>query len=293
MDILKKFIHIGKNISSIIGIGLGESKNINKNIREAVIQFLKSNNNAIILYGSQKIITDFSKERHISPYNSKITYKQSNDPELEIINDLKSKKINAAIRGTLKSNIFIKYIKEQFKIQETNRLALLESVRKEQFFFGPVGIDECNNSNAKIKFIESTLAYFNALNIIPRISILSGGRLSDIGRDNLVDLSIKEAKKVIDYFNQAHVNLNINHDEILIENAISSKSNLIIAPNGISGNLIYRTLVHLGGGKAYGAIYMDLNKVIIDTSRVGDVSEYLGALIMAKSLTKSRLNLRP
>ncbi|MFX0011769.1 MAG: methanogenesis marker protein Mmp4/MtxX [Candidatus Hermodarchaeota archaeon] len=287
MDILKRFNHIGKNINSIIGIGLGESKNINKNVREALIQFLNSNSNGLSLYGSQKTITDFSTERHILPYKSKITYKQSNNPELEIITDLKSKKINAAIRGTLKSNTFIKYIKEQFKIQETNRLALLESVRKEQFFFGPVGIDECNNSNAKIKFIESTLTYFDVLNIIPRISILSGGRLSDIGRDRLVDISIEEANKVIDYFKKAHPNLNIKHDEILIENAVSSNSNLIIAPNGISGNLIYRTLVHIGGGKAYGAIYLDLNKVIIDTSRVGDASEYLGALIMAKSLTKS------
>jgi putative methanogen marker protein 4 len=287
MDILKKFIHIGKSVNSIIGIGLGESKNINKNVREAVIQFINSNSNALILYGSQKTITDFSKERHILPYNSKITYKQSNDPELEIITDLKSKKINAAIRGTLKSNTFIKYVKEQFKIEETNRLALLESIRKEQFFYGPVGIDECNNSSTKIKFIESSLKYFDVLNIIPRISILSGGRLSDIGRDYLVDVSIEEANKVIDYFKKVYPNLNINHAEILIENAVSSKSNLIIAPNGISGNLIYRTLVHLGGGKAYGAIYMDINKVIIDTSRVGDTSEYLGALIMAKSLTKS------
>ena len=102
-----------------------------------------------------------------------------------------------------------------------------------------------------------------------------------------MDISIEEANKVIDYFKKTHPNLNINHDEILIENAVSNKSNLIIAPNGISGNLIYRTLVHLGGGKAYGAIYMDLNKVMIDTSRVGDASEYLGALIMAKALTKS------
>ncbi|MFX1345221.1 MAG: phosphotransacetylase, partial [Promethearchaeota archaeon] len=61
--------------------------------------------------------------------------------------------------------------------------------------------------------------------------------------------------------------------------------NIIIAPDGISGNLIYRTLVHLGGGKAYGAIYMNLEKVIIDTSRVGELSEIQGALLLALSLS--------
>ena len=79
--------------------------------------------------------------------------------------------------------------------------------------------------------------------------------------------------------------MEINHDEILIEKAIDDKSNLIIAPNGISGNLIYRTLVHLGGGKAYGAIYMDIGHIIIDTSRVGVFSEIYGGFILALALT--------
>ncbi len=67
----------------------------------------------------------------------------------------------------------------------------------------------------------------------------------------------------------------------MIEKAIENKSNLILAPNGISGNLIYRTLVHLGGGKAYGAIYMGIDYNIIDTSRVGDFSEIYGGFILA------------
>ena len=78
--------------------------------------------------------------------------------------------------------------------------------------------------------------------------------------------------------------LSIKHHEILIEDAVRNKSNLILAPEGISGNLIYRTLVHLGGGKAYGAIYMGLKKAIIDTSRVGDISEIHGAFLLALAL---------
>jgi len=93
------------------------------------------------------------------------------------------------------------------------------------------------------------------------------------------------AEEVVAYLRKENPNMSITHDEILIENAISNKSNLIIAPDGISGNLIYRTLVHLGGGKAYGAIYMDIDHVIIDTSRVGNLSEIVGALLLALALT--------
>jgi predicted methyltransferase MtxX (methanogen marker protein 4) len=174
-------------------------------------------------------------------------------------------------------------VKKHLKINEINRLTLLETCDGYQFFYGPVGIDECNNFEKKISFIKSAILILNSLQIRPRISILSGGRRSDVGRDPQVDQTIKVAEEVVRHF-QDDKSLSISHDEILIESAIEKKSNLIIAPEGISGNLIYRTLVHLGNGKAYGAIYMDINKVIIDTSRVGKLSEITGALKLALSL---------
>ena len=133
--------------------------------------------------------------------------------------------------------------------------------------------------------IEKALKEFRALNITPKISVLSGGRNSDIGRDALVDLTIKMAIDLVEYFQDNYPNIMINHDEILIENAVTDNCNLILAPNGISGNLIYRTLVHLGEGKAYGAIYMDMGHIIIDTSSVGEISEIYGALILSLALT--------
>ncbi|MFW9938139.1 MAG: phosphate acyltransferase, partial [Candidatus Thorarchaeota archaeon] len=159
-----------------------------------------------------------------------------------------------------------------------------ETVKGYQFFFGPVGIDECTDIEKKIIFIEKALKQFKNLKLTPKISILSGGRLGDIGRNNHVDNTINIAKEIVDFFKDKYKNLEINHNEILIENAIRNNANLIIAPDGISGNLIYRTLVHLGGGKAYGAIYMGLDHVIIDTSRVGSQSEIYGALIIAQAL---------
>ncbi|MHA1763041.1 MAG: methanogenesis marker protein Mmp4/MtxX, partial [Promethearchaeota archaeon] len=167
---------------------------------------------------------------------------------------------------------------------QIKRLALLETHKGYQFFYGPVGIDECHDFDSKIQFIEAALDLMRKLNIVPKISILSGGREDDIGRIETVDKSICEALKIMDYFRERMPTLSLTHDHILIENAIKNKANLIIAPEGISGNLIYRTLVHLGGGKAHGAIYMELNKQIIDTSRVGHASEIEGALLMASAL---------
>jgi predicted methyltransferase MtxX (methanogen marker protein 4) len=161
----------------------------------------------------------------------------------------------------------------------------METFNGYQFFYGPVGIDECNNFENKIIFLELAIKEMQKLEITPKISILSGGRISDKGRDTNVDQSMQDATRIVELVNNKYPYLQISHDEILIEKAIENKSNLIIAPDGISGNLIYRTLVHLGGGKAYGAIYMGVQKCIIDTSRVGELSEIYGALILALALS--------
>ncbi|MFW9948888.1 MAG: hypothetical protein ACFFKA_02025, partial [Candidatus Thorarchaeota archaeon] len=182
MNILQKFIQKGKNSDITIGIGLSELPKLNRNIGEALIQFFQSYKNTIILYGSKQFENSFPKNNILTKRKSNLVFKASNEPEVKILEDLESNNINAAIRGSLSSSLFIKYIKKHFNVLETSRLALLETYAKDQFFFGPVGIDECNTSQKKILFIESALSQFTNLRIPPRISILSGGRISDIGR---------------------------------------------------------------------------------------------------------------
>ncbi|MFX1498603.1 MAG: methanogenesis marker protein Mmp4/MtxX [Promethearchaeota archaeon] len=264
-----------------LGIGLGNDLLHNLKILSAIEDFSIKNQCTIYLFGTKSAISYLLKEKSIS--TSVCKFIESIEPEKIIIEYLKKNYINAVIRGNLSSNNFLKNVKSQLHIGEINRLALLETFDQKQFFFGPVGIDECNDFQSKRHFIENAITYFKSLNIEPRISVLSGGRLNDVGRDDYVDKTIETAEKIVQYFKKKYSHLVIEHNQILIELAIKNQSNLIIAPDGISGNLIYRTLVHLGGGNAYGAIYMGLDYIIVDTSRVGKLSEIIGALNMAFS----------
>ena len=236
-------------------------------------------------FGNKSSINQISKNTLYKKNSKGIFLIDSNEPESVILNYLGKELISCVVRGSLDSSKFLQSLKTTLNVSEIARLALLETYKDQQFFFGPVGIDECNNIKSKKIFLEKAIKMLEALNLKPKISILSGGRVGDIGRNLDVDKTINEAKELVDYFKLEHPKLEINHTEILIEKAINNKSNLIIAPNGISGNLIYRTLVHLGGGKAYGAIYMDIGHIIIDTSRVGDFSEIYGGFILALALT--------
>jgi putative methanogen marker protein 4 len=285
MTILDAFRKKSEGKISKIGIGLGDSAVNNSKILNAILEILKLNKSSFFLFGNKKQIEEIAKSQMYKENERYVVLIDSEDPTSEILHYLNKNLIASVVRGSLSSSKFLKNLEVFLNISDINRLALLETSSGHQFFFGPVGIDECNNLKSKEQFIEKALKILSTLYIEPKISVLSGGRLGDIGRNVEIDKSIKEAKELVDYFKLVKPDLEIEHSEILIETAIENKSNLILAPNGIAGNLIYRTLVHLGGGKAYGAIYMGIDYKIIDTSRVGDFTEIYGALILALALS--------
>ncbi|MHA1147684.1 MAG: methanogenesis marker protein Mmp4/MtxX [Promethearchaeota archaeon] len=281
MSIFDTFRTLATKKKAIIGIGHGNDKINNEKIINVCLNFVKEFNiNIKIFSKSSQIVKSNDHFKKVSK-NKSVELVESEAPEVDIIKELKMGNINAVVRGSMSSTKFLNSIKNQFKIEKVTRLALLETIDNFQFFYGPVGIDECNSFDEKKKFIERAIEEFNKLSIEPKISILSGGRRGDLGRNSKVDKTIEIAEKIVNQFS----GLQISHDEILIESAINKKANLIIAPDGISGNLIYRTLVHLGGGNAYGAIYTGIDNIIIDTSRVGKPKEIEGALLLALALS--------
>jgi len=74
---------------------------------------------------------------------------------------------------------------------------------------------------------------------------------------------------------------NAVHCEILIEDAVKT-CGIIIAPDGISGNLVFRTLAFLGAGHGHGAPVVNIAKIFVDTSRAQ--KDYANALMLAAAL---------
>ena len=284
------------SISNTKDIGIKKFEDIKKNRKNG-----KNNNNTDIKIDIINYIED-SNKKNIN--TSLINIILCNYPE-KIMLDLMFSEMNISIiRGSISSLSFLKYLKFKIKsIYNTeiifSRVALMETSKGAQFFYAPVGIDEVNSFEKKKKTILNMDIILSFLEIPQaRISILSGGRKGDLGRDKFVDKTIKESLDILSYFQGNSLKYSkIQSDYILIESAIDKNSNFIIAPDGISGNLIYRTLVHLGGGSAFGAlytsIYLKYGKIIIDCSRVAEESEILGSLKLAagfNSLKLKRLN---
>jgi putative methanogen marker protein 4 len=193
-----------------------------------------------------------------------------------MISDLKEGIIDAAVRGTLASNTTLLALKQACQVAELERIVLLETASGKKFFLAPVGVDEGWTVKQKLSLIEKGKKIAVSYGLSETVGILSGGRLGDVGRHAVVDQSLADAELLKTLTGGRHY-------EIRIEDAIK-ECGLIIAPDGISGNLIFRTILFIGNGASHGAPVVNINKIFVDTSRVNP--DYTNALILASSMAQ-------
>jgi putative methanogen marker protein 4 len=207
---------------------------------------------------------------------AEITFHESTHPEEDLVKDLAAGIIRAAIRGTLPANSTLSALKRVFGVDHLERVALLETAGGKKFLLAPVGVDEGWSVGEKVTFVQKGREIAGKFGLPDGVSVLSGGRIGDVGRNARVDQSLADAELVARLSGAVH-------REILIEDAIQD-SGLIIAPDGISGNLIFRTLTFLGAGKGHGAPVVNIDRIFVDTSRAS--ADYVNALLLADSLSK-------
>jgi len=195
-------------------------------------------------------------------------------PEQALIDDLMAGRIDAAVRGTLPANATLKALKKAAGVDHLERIALLETVSGKKFLLTPVGVDEGWTVEEKLELINKGRNIAKRFGLPEKVGILSGGRLGDVGRHPQVDASMADAELVARLGDATHC-------EILIEDAVET-CGLVIAPDGISGNLVFRTLVFLGGGHGHGAPVVNISRIFVDSSRASP--DYANALLLAASL---------
>ncbi len=227
-------------------------------------------------YAHVILVGDRSKIRE---FNTELDIIDTQNPEKMLASLLVSGKVDAAVRGTAHASEALANLKRSLKMESIQRLALLITASGNCFFLAPVGIDESGSIADRINFILNGARHIRRFGIEPSVGILSGGRLGDLGRDNRVDRTLADADFITNRLHEKGINA--KHYTILIEDAIK-EANFIFAPDGISGNLIFRTLVFLGGGDGIGAPVLMDDYVFVDTSRVG--GHYTKAIMLASAL---------
>ncbi|HIJ06914.1 MAG: Methanogen marker protein 4 [Methanomicrobiales archaeon 53_19] len=225
-----------------------------------------SDNLFVIIYTTQEGAGEENEyvHFHISP-----------DPIHALINSLLKGEIDGAVRGTLPSGDTLRSLREATATASLERIAVLETPEGKKFLLAPVGIDEGWTASDKVSLAKKGVALAGRIGIDTTIGVLSGGRKSDVGRNPVVDRSLAEGEHLAELTGGVHAG-------ILIEEA-ANRYGIVIAPDGISGNLIFRTLVLLGSGRSHGAPVVNIDVTFVDTSRASD--NYENALRLAAELS--------
>jgi len=207
----------------------------------------------------------------------------SADPEAALIHLLKEGKVDGVVRGSLGASATLKNLKSAMGMEKLLRVSLLRTPGGRFFFFAPVGVDEGWTVTDRVELGVEGARLMRRFGLEPDIGVLSGGRNGDRGRSPRVDRTLDEAEEVARILRSKGIKA--VHAQILIEDAIN-EHNYVIAPDGISGNLIFRALCLVGGGEGYGAPLVGTDIVYVDTSRAG--SGYEHAICMASALCSKK-----
>ena len=233
-----------------IAIGIGK----NKNIKKACDIFIKENKNVEL-----KLV----------------------DNENDLIKAILDEKTDAVIRGSLAASGVMKKLKKNYP--DISRATYINGEDVE-FLLTPVGIDEGATLEDKFKIAINCAEFFKRQSKTPKICVMACGRKGDYGRSPKISKSIDDSEELTRMIKENTDFEVINH-YILIEQAIKDKCNIIIAPDGIIGNIIFRTLVLVNSWPSCGAVTFGIDAIYIDTSRDQNTSGYLRSLKLAYKLT--------
>jgi putative methanogen marker protein 4 len=204
-----------------------------------------------------------------------LDYITPEDPATELVDLLARGEIDGAVRGNVSASKAMSALSRRFNIK-VRRMALMD-LNGWAFFLAPVGIDEGETLSDKLDLVIKGAKFLQRMGISPSVSILSGGRMEDVGRSRRVDRSLAEGEFVA--ARAVGAGINALHRGILIEDCRGD--DLILAPDGISGNLIFRTLMLLCGAESLGAP-VQMDRIFVDSSRARN--DFTGPVMLASAL---------
>ncbi|MCI7428629.1 MAG: methanogenesis marker protein Mmp4/MtxX [Methanobrevibacter sp.] len=214
------------------------------------------------------------KEKHPKT-NLKLIYRDK-DMVQAVLDD----KIHGVVRGSLPASNIMKELKAVYP--NITRATYVNGDEYE-FLLTPVGIDEGETVEDRLDIVKNCIDFLKRLGKTPKIAVLAEGRKDDFGRGPEVSQSITDSEKLTELIKE-NTDEEVENYYILVEKAIKDGCNVIVAPNGRVGNIIFRTLVLLNSWPSYGAITFGMDKIYIDTSRDQSIEGYVRSLTLAYEL---------
>lgn len=204
----------------------------------------------------------------------------------ELARALASGRIDAAVRGTLGARDLLGGLMEAVGEGPVplRRVALMVPGDRPPLLLAPVGIDEGRDLEERWSILRGAAGLLQDLGEAPRVAVMAMGRAEDVDRGRAISVSVRECEALTDAAEAS--GLEAECVGILLERALE-RANVVLAPDGVTGNLIFRALHYAAGVETWGAPALGLEPLVyVDTSR--GRKDYTGAIKLARALAALR-----
>lgn len=192
-------------------------------------------------------------------------------------------RVDAAVRGTLSSHDTLPLLLAATGATSAMRVALLELGPGRTVLLTPVGIDEGVDMAERWALLRSATQLARSLGVEPKVAVMSMGRREDSDRGEAIAISARECEALRSAAEAE--GLMAECVGIQLERALEGH-NVVLAPDGVTGNLIFRSLHLLAGHESWGAVAMGVHPLVfVDTSR--EKADYLGAIQLARAVASA------
>jgi predicted methyltransferase MtxX (methanogen marker protein 4) len=199
----------------------------------------------------------------------------------ELVDDVRRGMAGAAVRGTLSSHDVIPLLLEGTTATSPERVAVMTDGNGDPLLLAPVGIDEGRDLAERLSLMQGAIRLMTALGEAPMVAVMSMGRSGDEGRGEAIAISARECEALKDAAESEGATATCVG--IQIERAVE-EGNVIIAPDGVTGNIIFRSLHFISGRPSLGAVAIGVFPMVyVDTSR--GKRDYVGAVKLARAVS--------
>lgn len=225
-----------------IGFGLAKPD------KETLASLKKSKKYADIILVGPEVIAKISGFKKII----------SDNPERKLPELLVNGEFDGIVRGTIDDFKTYENYQDLVGKEKTEgliELALLEDFHGRQFFLSdgsnPIGWTK----EEKIKSCEGIIDFIKKLGVKPKIGAITGVRHGTYQRRKstregvigILNQTYEDAEEVVRYFKNK--GMEAKNYAIELNVAVEDGCNIIVPPNGMVGNQIFRALCLIGGGK--------------------------------------------
>jgi predicted methyltransferase MtxX (methanogen marker protein 4) len=262
VSLFDKFIkeNVGKTKPKI-GFGLKEPD------KEVLKSLVKSKKYAeIVLVGPDAI-------KNVKGFEKVI----SNEPEKKIAEILAKGEVEGIIRGTIddfKTVEAYEAIVGKDKTKNMAEFGLLEDACGRQFFISEASNPKGWTREEKMDSLGRTVGFMiNELGLKPKIGFLTGVRHDTYTRRKgsqewpikYLNETYEDAEYGVKYYTGKGIEA--KNYAIEVNAAVEDGCNIVVPPNGMAGNQIFRALCLIGGGRILSAVRGNLPHIYEDNSR--------------------------